>query len=36
LNKQEVEPYSNGMQVKREIYEVLDEDLLSKCSEENY
>jgi hypothetical protein len=32
-DKTKVEPYSNGMQVKREVYEVLDESLLSKCSE---
>ncbi|MDR1945176.1 MAG: hypothetical protein LBQ59_03770 [Candidatus Peribacteria bacterium] len=31
-----VEPYSNGMTIKREIFEVLDENLLSKCSEEDY
>lgn len=33
-DKTKVEPYANWMQVKRETFEVLDESLLSKCSDD--
>lgn len=33
-DKLKVEPYSNWMQVKKEVFEVLDESLLSKCSDD--
>ena len=36
LDKEKVETYSNWVQVKREIYEVKNESLLNKCSNEYY
>lgn len=36
LDKEKVESYSNWVQVKREIYEVKNESLLNKCSNEYY
>ena len=36
IDKEKIETYSNWIQVKREIYEVKNESLLSKCSNEYY
>jgi len=36
LDKTKIESYSNWVQVKREIYEVKNESLLDKCSNEYY